>query len=77
MHRMTSDPLNLALRRYTGMALTNLTFGDVVNKVIKEHHGWETGIWEDAGEKLRVINELWGDCILTQIYLTWQWNLFN
>ncbi|XP_034976945.2 adenomatous polyposis coli protein 2 [Zootoca vivipara] len=32
MHRMTSDPLNLALRRYTGMALTNLTFGDVVNK---------------------------------------------
>nr|XP_028569368.1 adenomatous polyposis coli protein 2 isoform X1 [Podarcis muralis] len=32
MHQMTSDPLNLALRRYTGMALTNLTFGDVVNK---------------------------------------------
>ncbi|XP_063003151.1 adenomatous polyposis coli protein 2 [Elgaria multicarinata webbii] len=32
MHRMTNDPLNLALRRYTGMALTNLTFGDVVNK---------------------------------------------
>uniref|UniRef100_A0A6I8N6E4 Adenomatous polyposis coli protein 2 n=1 Tax=Ornithorhynchus anatinus TaxID=9258 RepID=A0A6I8N6E4_ORNAN len=32
MHRMTSDPLNLALRRYAGMALTNLTFGDVVNK---------------------------------------------
>nr|XP_020636606.1 adenomatous polyposis coli protein 2 isoform X1 [Pogona vitticeps] len=32
MHKMTSDPLNLALRRYTGMALTNLTFGDVVNK---------------------------------------------
>uniref|UniRef100_A0A8C6YP99 APC regulator of WNT signaling pathway 2 n=1 Tax=Nothoprocta perdicaria TaxID=30464 RepID=A0A8C6YP99_NOTPE len=29
MHRMTSDPLNLALRRYAGMALTNLTFGDV------------------------------------------------
>lgn len=33
MHKMTSDPLNLALRRYAGMALTNLTFGDVVNKV--------------------------------------------
>ncbi|XP_077187527.1 adenomatous polyposis coli protein 2 isoform X2 [Paroedura picta] len=32
MHRMTSDPLNLALRRYTGMVLTNLSFGDVVNK---------------------------------------------
>ncbi|XP_068276611.1 adenomatous polyposis coli protein 2 [Nyctibius grandis] len=32
MHKMTSDPLNLALRRYAGMALTNLTFGDVVNK---------------------------------------------
>ncbi|XP_075758813.1 adenomatous polyposis coli protein 2 isoform X2 [Pelodiscus sinensis] len=32
MHKMSSDPLNLALRRYAGMALTNLTFGDVVNK---------------------------------------------
>ncbi|XP_060641011.2 adenomatous polyposis coli protein 2 isoform X1 [Anolis sagrei] len=32
MHGATQDPLNLALRRYTGMALTNLTFGDVVNK---------------------------------------------
>ncbi|XP_075061663.1 adenomatous polyposis coli protein 2 [Mixophyes fleayi] len=32
MHRMTSDPLSLALRRYAGMTLTNLTFGDVVNK---------------------------------------------
>ncbi|XP_040275740.1 adenomatous polyposis coli protein 2, partial [Bufo bufo] len=32
MHRMTNDPLSLALRRYAGMALTNLTFGDVVNK---------------------------------------------
>ncbi|KAH0625791.1 hypothetical protein JD844_034039 [Phrynosoma platyrhinos] len=32
MHGMTNDPLNLALRRYTGMALTNLTFGDIVNK---------------------------------------------
>uniref|UniRef100_A0ACB8F2R9 Uncharacterized protein n=1 Tax=Sphaerodactylus townsendi TaxID=933632 RepID=A0ACB8F2R9_9SAUR len=32
MHKLTSDPLNLALRRYTGMVLTNLTFGDVVNK---------------------------------------------
>ncbi|KAG8126959.1 hypothetical protein E2320_022255, partial [Naja naja] len=34
MHKMTNDPLNLALRRYTGMALTNLTFGDVVNKAM-------------------------------------------
>ncbi|XP_041417649.1 adenomatous polyposis coli protein 2 isoform X2 [Xenopus laevis] len=32
MNRMTSDPFSLALRRYAGMALTNLTFGDVVNK---------------------------------------------
>ncbi|KAM3938796.1 adenomatous polyposis coli protein 2 [Leptodactylus fuscus] len=32
MHRMNNDPLSLALRRYAGMALTNLTFGDVVNK---------------------------------------------
>ncbi|KAM9369153.1 adenomatous polyposis coli protein 2 [Phaethornis superciliosus] len=32
MHKVTNDPLNLALRRYAGMALTNLTFGDVVNK---------------------------------------------
>ncbi|XP_045347184.1 adenomatous polyposis coli protein 2 isoform X1 [Leopardus geoffroyi] len=32
MHRMTRDPLNLALRRYAGMTLTNLTFGDVANK---------------------------------------------
>ncbi|CAN9500841.1 unnamed protein product [Ophioblennius macclurei] len=26
------DPINLSLRRYAGMAVTNLTFGDVVNK---------------------------------------------
>ncbi|XP_060088825.1 adenomatous polyposis coli protein 2 [Heteronotia binoei] len=32
MHKLTSDPLNLALRRYGGMVLTNLSFGDVVNK---------------------------------------------
>ncbi|XP_055514924.1 adenomatous polyposis coli protein 2 isoform X1 [Leucoraja erinacea] len=32
MYGATSDPLNSALRRYAGMALTNLTFGDVVNK---------------------------------------------
>jgi len=30
---MLNDPINLALRRYAGMALTNLTFGDVTNKV--------------------------------------------
>ncbi|KAK2908264.1 hypothetical protein Q8A73_009337 [Channa argus] len=32
MHGMQNDPINMALRRYAGMALTNLTFGDVVNK---------------------------------------------
>ncbi|XP_047443933.1 adenomatous polyposis coli protein 2 isoform X2 [Mugil cephalus] len=32
MYGMQSDPINMALRRYSGMALTNLTFGDVVNK---------------------------------------------
>ncbi|XP_062966195.1 adenomatous polyposis coli protein 2 isoform X2 [Cynocephalus volans] len=32
MHKMTRDPVNLALRRYAGMTLTNLTFGDVANK---------------------------------------------
>lgn len=30
-----NDPINMALRRYAGMAVTNLTFGDVVNKVEK------------------------------------------
>ena len=39
MYKMTRDPLNLALRRYAGMTLTNLTFGDVANKV-----GWAGGI---------------------------------
>lgn len=28
-----NEPMNMALRRYAGMALTNLTYGDVVNKV--------------------------------------------
>ncbi|MEQ2287241.1 hypothetical protein AMECASPLE_010376 [Ameca splendens] len=32
MYGMQSDPINMALRRYAGMAVTNLTFGDVVNK---------------------------------------------
>ncbi|XP_019711359.1 adenomatous polyposis coli protein 2 [Hippocampus comes] len=32
MYGMQNDPINMALRRYAGMALTNLTFGDVVNK---------------------------------------------
>lgn len=43
MHKMTSDPLNLALRRYAGMALTNLTFGDVVNKVRGSRGGCGVG----------------------------------
>uniref|UniRef100_S4RZB8 Adenomatous polyposis coli n=1 Tax=Petromyzon marinus TaxID=7757 RepID=S4RZB8_PETMA len=32
MFAMTSDQYNVTLRRYAGMALTNLTFGDVANK---------------------------------------------
>ncbi|KAJ8377808.1 hypothetical protein AAFF_G00251270 [Aldrovandia affinis] len=32
LYGMRNDPLSMALRRYAGMALTNLTFGDVVNK---------------------------------------------
>ncbi|KAI1883168.1 hypothetical protein AGOR_G00242440 [Albula goreensis] len=32
LYGMQNDPLSMALRRYAGMALTNLTFGDVVNK---------------------------------------------
>ncbi|XP_074523629.1 adenomatous polyposis coli protein 2 [Halichoeres trimaculatus] len=32
MYGMQNDPINMALRRYAGMATTNLTFGDVVNK---------------------------------------------
>ena len=40
MHKMTRDPLNLALRRYAGMTLTNLTFGDVANKVAGWAGGW-------------------------------------
>lgn len=48
MHKMTRDPLNLALRRYAGMTLTNLTFGDVANKV----PGWE-GDGQGSGTILR------------------------
>lgn len=33
-----NDPINMALRRYAGMAITNLTFGDVVNKVGSSSH---------------------------------------
>ncbi|XP_056270562.1 adenomatous polyposis coli protein 2 [Pseudoliparis swirei] len=32
MYGMLNDPINMALRRYAGMAVTNLTFGDVANK---------------------------------------------
>lgn len=41
LYGMQNDPINMALRRYAGMALTNLTFGDVVNKVhtVGIHHG--------------------------------------
>lgn len=34
-HGPQNDPVNMALRRYAGMAMTNLTYGDVVNKVAK------------------------------------------
>lgn len=40
MYGMQNDPINMALRRYAGMALTNLTFGDVVNKVQTEQELW-------------------------------------
>lgn len=33
MFGLTSDHYSITLRRYAGMALTNLTFGDVANKV--------------------------------------------
>lgn len=33
LYGMQNEPMNMALRRYAGMALTNLTYGDVVNKV--------------------------------------------
>lgn len=33
VYGMQNEPMNMALRRYAGMALTNLTYGDVVNKV--------------------------------------------
>lgn len=36
MYGLTSDHYSVTLRRYAGMALTNLTFGDVANKVRAE-----------------------------------------
>lgn len=35
MFGLSSDHYSVTLRRYAGMALTNLTFGDVANKVIE------------------------------------------
>ncbi|XP_051529205.1 adenomatous polyposis coli protein 2-like [Myxocyprinus asiaticus] len=32
LYGMQNEPINIALRRYSGMAITNLTYGDVVNK---------------------------------------------
>lgn len=40
MYGMQNDPINMALRRYAGMAVTNLTFGDVVNKVQTGRVSW-------------------------------------
>ncbi len=34
MFGLSSDHYSVTLRRYAGMALTNLTFGDVANKVL-------------------------------------------
>lgn len=34
IYGLTSDHYSVTLRRYAGMALTNLTFGDVANKVV-------------------------------------------
>lgn len=34
IYGLTSDHYSVTLRRYAGMALTNLTFGDVANKVL-------------------------------------------
>lgn len=34
IYGLTSDHYSITLRRYAGMALTNLTFGDVANKVV-------------------------------------------
>lgn len=39
LYGLQSDPINMALRRYAGMAMTNLTFGDVVNKVKRRSWG--------------------------------------
>lgn len=36
MYGLTNDHYSVTLRRYAGMALTNLTFGDVANKVYFE-----------------------------------------
>lgn len=36
MYGLTNDHYSVTLRRYAGMALTNLTFGDVANKVRAE-----------------------------------------
>lgn len=33
LYGLTADHQSITLRRYSGMALTNLTFGDVGNKV--------------------------------------------
>ncbi|NWH47117.1 APCL protein, partial [Fregata magnificens] len=67
MHKMTSDPLNLALRRYAGMALTNLTFGDVVNKVGEGPGGaagWGAGLG-DRGIALTALVLPAGDAVST------------
>jgi len=40
---MLNDPINMALRRYAGMAVTNLTFGDVANKVQNHCPAWISG----------------------------------
>ncbi len=44
LYGMQNEPINMALRRYAGMALTNLTYGDVVNKVHFENIAYKCGI---------------------------------
>lgn len=44
LYGMHNEPINMALRRYAGMALTNLTYGDVVNKVHFQMIAYKCGI---------------------------------
>uniref|UniRef100_A0A2K5RNQ9 APC regulator of WNT signaling pathway 2 n=1 Tax=Cebus imitator TaxID=2715852 RepID=A0A2K5RNQ9_CEBIM len=61
MHKMTRDPLNLALRRYAGMTLTNLTFGDVANKqVLRDHNCLQTLLQHLTSHSLTIVSNACG-----------------